>query len=80
MWAGLNEEGTSWLALFDERYEIRNTAEFPFQAVSFHFRIHGNTISFEPVIPSDCTTSRCREAAAWSVTVALAGKTWRRVG
>jgi hypothetical protein len=48
--------------------------------VTFHFRIHGNTISFEPVIPSDCTTTRCREAAAWSVTVALAGKTWRRVG
>jgi hypothetical protein len=48
--------------------------------VTFHYRIHGNTISFEPVIPSDCTTSRCREAAAWSVTVALAGKTWRRVG
>ncbi len=29
MWAGLNEEGTSWLELFDERYEIRNPAEFP---------------------------------------------------
>jgi hypothetical protein len=34
MWAGLNEEGTSWLALFDERYEIRHPAEFPSQAVS----------------------------------------------
>lgn len=48
--------------------------------VTFHFRIHGNTIIFNPVIPSDCSTGRCREAAAWSVTVALAGKTWRRVG
>jgi hypothetical protein len=48
--------------------------------VTFRFRIHGNTIIFNPVIPSDCSTDRCREAAAWSVTVALAGKTWRRVG
>jgi hypothetical protein len=48
--------------------------------VTFHFRIHGNTIAFDPVIPSDCSTSRCREAAAWSITVALAGRTWRRAG
>jgi hypothetical protein len=47
--------------------------------VTFHFRIHGNTISFDPVIPNDCSTSQCREATAWSVTVALSGKTWRRV-
>lgn len=48
--------------------------------VTFHFRIHGHTITIDPVIPSDCSTSRCLEAAAWSVTVALPGKTWRRVG
>ena len=48
--------------------------------VTFHYRIHGNTIVFDPVIPSDCSTSRCREAAAWSIAVALPGKTWRRVG
>lgn len=45
----------------------------------FQYRIAGNTIRFDPVIPSDCSTSRCREAAAWSVSVALPGKTWRRV-
>ena len=48
--------------------------------VTFHYRIHGNTIAFDPVIPSDCSTSRCREAAAWSIAVALPGKNWRRVG
>ena len=48
--------------------------------VTFHYRIRGNTIVFDPVIPTDCSTSRCREAAAWSITVALPGKTWRRVG
>ena len=48
--------------------------------VTFHYRIHGNTIAFDAVIPSDCSTSRCREAAVWSVTVALPGKIWRRVG
>jgi hypothetical protein len=48
--------------------------------VTFHYRIAGETIRFDPVMPSDCSTSRCREAAAWSVAVALPGKTWRRVG
>lgn len=47
--------------------------------VTFHFRIHGNTISFDTVIPSDCSTSHCREATAWGITVSLSGKTWRRV-
>jgi hypothetical protein len=47
--------------------------------VTFHFRIHGDTITFDPVIPSDCSTSLCREATAWGITVALSGKTWRRV-
>jgi len=47
--------------------------------VTFHFRIHGDTISFGPVIPSDCSTSHCREATVWSVSVALSGKRWRRV-
>jgi hypothetical protein len=48
--------------------------------VTFRYRIAGETIRFDPVMPSDCSTSRCREAAAWSVAVALPGKTWRRVG
>jgi hypothetical protein len=48
--------------------------------VTFRYRIAGGTIRFDPVMPSDCSTSRCREAAAWSVAVALPGKTWRRVG
>jgi hypothetical protein len=47
--------------------------------VSFHFRIQGNTLALDPVIPPDCSASRCREAAGWSVAVALPGKTWRRV-
>jgi len=48
--------------------------------VEFHYRINGNTLRFEPVIPSDCSTNHCREATAWSISVALPGKTWRRVG
>jgi hypothetical protein len=46
---------------------------------TFHYRIAGETISFDPVMPNDCSTSRCREVAAWSITVALPGKRWRRV-
>jgi hypothetical protein len=47
--------------------------------VRFRYSIAGETIRFDPVMPSDCSTTRCREAAAWSVAVALPGKTWRRV-
>ena len=73
----------------DGTYEIvgPNTLVIPYLfeegppiLVTFHYRIRGNTIVFDPVIPTDCSTSRCREAAAWSITVALPGKTWRRVG
>jgi hypothetical protein len=48
--------------------------------VTFHYRIHGMTLRLEPVVPSDCTTDRCREAASWSIAVATPGKNWRRVG
>jgi phage head maturation protease len=44
------------------------------------YRIQGKTIKFRPVIPTECSTNHCREAAAWSITVALPGKTWGRVG
>jgi hypothetical protein len=48
--------------------------------VEFRYRINGNTLRFEPAVPSGCSTNHCREATAWSITVALPGKTWRRVG
>ena len=47
--------------------------------VTFHYRIAGQTVRFEPALPADCSTSRCREAAGWSIAVALEGKSWRRV-
>ncbi len=48
--------------------------EFP--DVTFHFRVTGDTIRFDPVVPS-CAPS-CFEAV-WSVMVAFPGKTWERV-
>jgi hypothetical protein len=48
--------------------------------VEFHYRINGSTLRFQPVIPSDCSTSHCREATASGITVALPGKTWTRGG
>jgi hypothetical protein len=48
--------------------------EFP--DVTFHYRITGDTIRFDPVVPA-CAPS-CDEAA-WSVMVAFPGKTWERV-
>ena len=47
-----------------------------FSDVTFHYRITGNTIRFDPVVPS-CAPS-CEEAS-WSVMVAFPGKTWERV-
>jgi hypothetical protein len=49
--------------------------EFP--DVTFHYAINGDTIMFEPEIPA-CSPD-CFEAA-WSVTVAMPGETWQRVG
>ena len=48
--------------------------EFP--DVTFRFRVTGDTIRFDPVVPS-CAPS-CFEAV-WSVMVAFPGKTWERV-
>jgi hypothetical protein len=48
--------------------------------VTFHLRLHRDWVRFYPVIPSDCSTSsRCLEAAVWSVSVAFTGKKWTRV-
>ncbi len=48
-----------------------------FPDVTFHYRITGDTIHFDPVVPS-CAPS-CDEAT-WSVMVAFPGKMWERVG
>jgi hypothetical protein len=48
--------------------------EFP--DVTFHYRVTGDTIRFDPVVPS-CAPG-CFEAV-WSVMVAFPGKTWNRV-
>jgi len=47
--------------------------------ITFRYAIAGDTIKFQPKIPSPCSTRRCREAAAWGVSVALPGKPWTRV-
>jgi hypothetical protein len=47
-----------------------------FPDVTFHYRITGDTIRFDPVMPS-CAPS-CEEAS-WSVMVAFPGKTWELV-
>ena len=49
--------------------------EFP--DVTFHYAVDGDTITFEPEIPT-CTPD-CFEAS-WSVAVAYPGETWRRTG
>jgi len=80
-WNGEQVDGGTYELIGD------NTVVMPYRLedgppidVTFHYRIAGETIRFEPVLEDDCSTSRCREAAGWSVAVALAGKSWRRVG
>jgi hypothetical protein len=64
----------------DGTYKIVDDGTFVisggFSDVTLHYRITGNTIRFDPVVPS-CAPS-CEEAS-WSVMVAFPGKTWERV-
>jgi hypothetical protein len=64
----------------DGNYEVVDHGTFvvskEFPDVTFHYRIDGDTITFEPEIPDGCSTFRC----LWSIAVAYPGKTWRRVG
>ena len=47
--------------------------EFP--DVTFRHRIEGDTITFDPEIPEQCSTFRC----VWSVSMAYPGKKWKRI-
>ena len=48
--------------------------------VEFEYAVTGDSITFEPVLPADCTSDHCREAASWAVSVAYAGLSWQRAG
>jgi hypothetical protein len=64
----------------DGSYEIIDDRTFVIGNTTFHFKTIGeDEIMFEPVIPDDCSTKRCVNAALWSVSVAYAGETWERV-
>jgi hypothetical protein len=64
----------------DGTYKILDDRTFvvskEFPDITFHYRITGDTIRFDPVVPA-CAPS-CFEAV-WSVMVAFPGKTWERV-
>jgi hypothetical protein len=64
----------------DGTYKIVDDGTFVisggFPDVTFHYRVTGDTIRFDPVVPS-CAPS-CEEAS-WSLMVAFPGKTWERV-
>lgn len=60
--------------IVDERTFVVSK-EFP--DVTFHFEVAGDSITFEPVVPS-CSPD-CFEAV-WSVTVAYPRLPWKRVG
>jgi hypothetical protein len=46
---------------------------------TFHYRIQGDTIMFDVVIPKVCSSKRCLENLAWAFSVANPGQTWTRV-
>jgi hypothetical protein len=64
----------------DGSYEIVDDRTFAIGDTTFHYRVHGDTIMFDPVIPSDCSTKQCRGTVMWSITVAFPGTKWKRVG
>lgn len=47
--------------------------------VEFRYDIQGDTLTLNPLIPTNCSTKHCQEAASWSVSVAYPGKTWKRL-
>lgn len=48
--------------------------------IKFEYAVTGDSITFEPLLPADCTSDHCREAASWAVSVAYAGLSWQRTG
>jgi hypothetical protein len=70
-WSGEQVDDGTYEVIDDRTFVI--SKEFP--DVTFHYRIHGDTITFDPVIPDGCSTFRCM----WSVSVAYPGKMWTRV-
>jgi hypothetical protein len=71
-WNGEQVDDGTYEIIDDNTFVI--SKEFP--DVTFNYRIQGDTIMFDPVIP-DCSPG-CFEAQ-WSVSVAYPGKTWERV-
>lgn len=46
---------------------------------TFNYRVTGETIAFDVVIPKNCTATPCREGLAWAFSVAFPGQSWTRV-
>jgi hypothetical protein len=64
----------------DGTYRLVNDHTFVLNgSLTFYFRIQGDTIAFDPVIPARCSSKQCRENHAYAVLVALPGDKWKRV-
>jgi hypothetical protein len=63
----------------DDSYEIVDDHTFILGRITFRYRIEDDTIMFDPVIPADCSTRRCRDKYAYAVSVAFPGNKWKRV-
>jgi hypothetical protein len=64
------------------RYKLVDDHTFIFPGsipITMHYRVKGDTIMFDPVIPKNCTSKHCLDVAAWAVSVAMPGQTWTRV-
>ena len=46
---------------------------------TFHYLVAADTISFDPVVPRDCTSSPCVDELGWAFSVAFPGQHWTRV-
>jgi hypothetical protein len=65
----------------DGQYTLVDDHTFIFPgaiSITMHCRIKGDTIMFDPMIPKNCSTTKCRDAIGYAFAVAYPGQTWTR--
>jgi hypothetical protein len=77
-WRGTQVDDGTYEIIDDSTFAMPYFERKPI-VVEFRYRIDGDTLRLDPELPSDCSTRRCREVAAWAVSVAYAGEQWERV-
>jgi hypothetical protein len=62
----------------DGPWAIVDDQTFTIGESTFKYAIAGDALTFEPVVPADCS-GQCREALGWTYSVSFPGSPWHRV-